>query len=302
VYHSWFGDGSPLYDGASSTYGPVPGYLVGGPNEFYSGTTTGVDPDNEPDSKAFKDWNTGWPENSWEITEPAIYYQAAYSLLLSQFTTDIYAPQVLRGAFDYRVAPHAVTVQFNESVGASLVKSDFTLTNLTTAINVPQAQLSYAYNAANNTATLTYTAGILPDGNYRLLLPAANVADAAGNAMASPYTLDFFVLAGDANRDRHVTISDLGTLASNWQKPAASWDDGDFNYDGNVTISDLGILASNWQASLPVPGPAVTQVFAAKPLITAAQRSAQQAQDINLQGRTGRANQRRADRIAAQVL
>ena len=28
--------------------------------------------------KSYKDWNTGWPEDSWEITEPAIYYQASY--------------------------------------------------------------------------------------------------------------------------------------------------------------------------------------------------------------------------------
>ena len=41
--------------------------------------------------KAFRDWNTGWNaerkanESSWEVTEPAIYYQAAYTLLLSQF-------------------------------------------------------------------------------------------------------------------------------------------------------------------------------------------------------------------------
>ena len=29
-------DGSALYDGANSTYGPAPGYLVGGPNQFFS--------------------------------------------------------------------------------------------------------------------------------------------------------------------------------------------------------------------------------------------------------------------------
>jgi len=39
--------------------------------------------------KAFKDWDGSWnedhkaTENSWEITEPAIYYQAVYVLMLS---------------------------------------------------------------------------------------------------------------------------------------------------------------------------------------------------------------------------
>lgn len=86
VYHSWFGDGSPKYDGANSTFGPIPGYLVGGPNEFFSVSTI-TPPAGQPPMKSFKDWNTGWPENSWEITEPAIYYQAAYTLLLSQYAT-----------------------------------------------------------------------------------------------------------------------------------------------------------------------------------------------------------------------
>ena len=48
-------------------------------------------PAHEPPSKAFKDWATAWNpahqanENSWAFTEPAIYYQARYVLLLSQF-------------------------------------------------------------------------------------------------------------------------------------------------------------------------------------------------------------------------
>jgi hypothetical protein len=89
LFHYWFHDGSPLYDGAKSRYGPAPGYLEGGPNKFFS-----VDwispPHGEPPMKAYRDWNTAWNarrkanESSWEITEPAVYYQAAYTLLLSQ--------------------------------------------------------------------------------------------------------------------------------------------------------------------------------------------------------------------------
>ena len=67
---------------ANSTYGPAPGFLVGGPNQFYSGTIT--PPKGEPFMKAYRDWNTAWPDSSWEVTENAIYYQAAYTLLASQ--------------------------------------------------------------------------------------------------------------------------------------------------------------------------------------------------------------------------
>jgi hypothetical protein len=79
-----------LYDGANSTFGAAPGYLAGGPNQYFSVRRISP-PFGEPPMKAYKDWNTAWNgrsnDNSWEITEPAIYYQAAYSLLLSQFAT-----------------------------------------------------------------------------------------------------------------------------------------------------------------------------------------------------------------------
>jgi hypothetical protein len=90
LFHQWFHDGSPLYDGAHSRFGPAPGYLEGGPNKFF--TVDWISPPHgEPPMKAYRDWNTAWNsqrkanESSWEITEPAIYYQAAYTLLLSQF-------------------------------------------------------------------------------------------------------------------------------------------------------------------------------------------------------------------------
>jgi hypothetical protein len=252
MYHSWFGDGSSLYDGASSTYGPVPGYVAGGPNQYFSvGSIT--PPYGQPPMKAFKDWNTGWPENSWEITEPAIYYQASYSLLLSAFATDVYAPKVLAPAFDHLVAPHAVKVQFNENVDASLVPADVELKNLTTNQTVPAAQLIKSYDAATNTATFTFIGGVLPNGDYRLTILAPLVTDAAGNALAANVTHDFFVLAGDADHDRDVDVNDLGILASNWQQSPRTFAQGNFDYsaDGLVDVNDLGILASNWQNVLP---------------------------------------------------
>lgn len=90
AYHGWFHDGSALYDGASSQFGQAPGYLAGGPDAGFDVSWI-APPHGEPPMKAFKDWNTGWNdshnanENSWEITEPAIYYQAAYIVLLSKF-------------------------------------------------------------------------------------------------------------------------------------------------------------------------------------------------------------------------
>ncbi|MFI5240411.1 MAG: dockerin type I domain-containing protein [Candidatus Saccharimonadia bacterium] len=53
-------------------------------------------------------------------------------------------------------------------------------------------------------------------------------------------------IAGDANGDGVVNITDLSILASNWGATGATWAQGDFNGDGVVNILDLSILATNW--------------------------------------------------------
>jgi hypothetical protein len=35
--------------------------------------------------KSYKDFNDGWPVDSWQVTEPDLGYQAAYVRLLSKF-------------------------------------------------------------------------------------------------------------------------------------------------------------------------------------------------------------------------
>jgi hypothetical protein len=101
IWHDWFADKSE-YDGEESPLGPAPGYVVGGPNQFFATSDflkTLTPPSGEPPMKAFRDWNTGWNaeakanEESWKITEPAIYYQAAYLLLLSAFQSEEPSPE-----------------------------------------------------------------------------------------------------------------------------------------------------------------------------------------------------------------
>ncbi|MEZ5277689.1 MAG: glycoside hydrolase family 9 protein [Opitutaceae bacterium] len=77
IYHSWFSHGSGL------EANPAPGYVPGGPNKNYGGSREGIR--GNPPQKAYLDFNDGWPENSWEITEPAIYYQSAFVKLISKF-------------------------------------------------------------------------------------------------------------------------------------------------------------------------------------------------------------------------
>ena len=58
-----------------------PGYVVGGPNHFYEGSLAWIR--EQPPAKAYAELSGSGPANSWEITEPAIYYQACYIRLLA---------------------------------------------------------------------------------------------------------------------------------------------------------------------------------------------------------------------------
>jgi subtilisin family serine protease len=97
IYHGWFTDNSLLWDDTrSSTYGPAPGFIPGGPNPSWSLDACCANtcltnalcvqqmpPAGQPIQKSFKEWNTSWPQNSWSITENSIYVQASYLSLLS---------------------------------------------------------------------------------------------------------------------------------------------------------------------------------------------------------------------------
>jgi endoglucanase len=99
----WFSSRSPRWSRVTDTTpGPPPGYLVGGPNPRYAldacctghkcrGATASfcsVDyapPLGQPPSKSYRDFNDGWPANSWEVSEPSTSYQAQYIRVLVKY-------------------------------------------------------------------------------------------------------------------------------------------------------------------------------------------------------------------------
>jgi hypothetical protein len=96
-FHSWFADGTRWSSVSSSPNGPPPGYLVGGPDSTYNwekacpqlnpkcGAAPPSPPKGQPPQKSYADFNTGWPIDSWQVTEPDLLYQTAYIRLLSKF-------------------------------------------------------------------------------------------------------------------------------------------------------------------------------------------------------------------------
>ena len=89
-----------------------------------------------------------------------------------------------------------------------------------------------SWNAATRTATFRFptlpNGGSLPDGRYRATLAAAGVSNAAGTTIAVDYALDFFFLAGDANRDGRVNLQDFNILAANFGQSQREFHPGRF--------------------------------------------------------------------------
>jgi predicted outer membrane repeat protein len=158
------------------------------------------------------------------------------------------------GTFLVNAAKPSAQVSFNGDVSpATLTAGDLLLTNLTSNQPIDTSlNATVSYDPATRSAIWQFP-GLLPDGNYHATLAAGSVSDPQNDLLAADYSVDFFSLAGDANHDRVVDVSDLGVLATNWQGSGKNFSEGDFNYDGVVDVSDLGILATNWQKSLPAP-------------------------------------------------
>lgn len=168
------------------------------------------------------------------------------------------APVATAASYAFDAAVPALRVSFSQDVGASLHAFDVQIVHAQTGYRVLTASLALAYNQATRETTVTspsLPASSLPDGNYRLTLPAGSIVGNSGNPMASAYQFDFFVLAGDANRDRSVNIGDFSVLASNFNRPG-TFSLGDFDYNGLVAIGDFSILASKFNQTLTVPSAA----------------------------------------------
>jgi endoglucanase len=105
LYHSWFSSKSARWSEVTATTpGPAPGFVVGGPNPMYSvdgcctdGTqcfgstdfslcsTDWTPPLGQPPAKSYRQFNSGWPANSWAVTENSNGYQVQYIRLLAAF-------------------------------------------------------------------------------------------------------------------------------------------------------------------------------------------------------------------------
>ncbi|MCS7032586.1 MAG: agmatine deiminase family protein [Phycisphaerae bacterium] len=161
------------------------------------------------------------------------------------FTIDSIAPSITSGTFVFE-SEQRVDVWPSELATLSNVS----LFNRTTNQTLSGSQLTITYNGAS--ISIRPASLPLDDGNWRFNAPVGALVDAAGNSSTSGFSLDFFVFAGDANRDRTIDLSDFSILASRFNLPG-TFSQGDFNYDGSADLADFSILASKFNTSLPEP-------------------------------------------------
>ncbi len=149
---------------------------------------------------------------------------------------------VTSGEFDYQTA-QSLVLNFNRAVDPTMLAGAISLTNQTTQATVSPASIHLAYS--NITGTFTFTS-ILPDGNYRAMIPASATLNSAGEHLTTDYTFNFFIQTGDADHNGIVNAADFTLLAQNFGKTNATWGQGDFNYDGVVNAIDFSLLATTF--------------------------------------------------------
>jgi uncharacterized delta-60 repeat protein len=192
-------------------------------------------------------WVQTFPANNAGETVTLATGDSVTTLNFGFQKTDFVAPQVTSFTFNRSVKPNRIEITFDEPMNPN---SPLNLQPVGSAA----VSLFATYDAATNTAIYkSSSTPILPDGNYRAFFNPGAPKDQAGNSLTGQSEWSFFVLKGDLDGDRTVSISDFITLASNFGKTNATYSDGDLNYDGQVTISDFIDLSSNFNNALPPP-------------------------------------------------
>lgn len=159
------------------------------------------------------------------------------------------APAVLSSEFRFERLPLEVRFTFSEPVDASIGPSDFIVTrNSDGAIFTPSV---FSYDFASRTAILSFNSQ-LPNADYTARALASGISSNSGVALAADATHPFFVLAGDATRNRVVNLDDFNVLAANFGLAGKTFSQGNFSYDGGglVNLDDFNILAANFGVGL----------------------------------------------------
>ena len=134
----------------------------------------------------------------------------------------------------------SISIAFSEDVSHSLQTFDFSLAREIEAglEEYPSGLFTLTYDRATHTLTLGLR-GRLADGQYVLRISDGSaISDASFNPLAPREILRFFHLAGDANGDGVVNISDYFAIAAGRARRLSGYSNGDFDYSGGPANAD----------------------------------------------------------------
>jgi hypothetical protein len=191
-----------------------------------------------------------------ETGKPVSAQSAGTSITIDTVAPTL-VPTLTRFGFEQS---YSLDYDFSSDIATStVVASDVTINGPESATFSP---VSVSVAPSTTHATFAFNP-ILPDGDYTATLNASSVTDIAGNAVATE-TTSFFILAGDANRDRTVDFQDLVILAQSYGASGKVFSQGNFDYsgDGLVEFQDLVILSQQYGKSLPALRPAAALTVA----------------------------------------
>lgn len=278
VYHSWFEDGSPLWDRAGvSVYGPAPGFVSGGVNPSYAldgccpngcssynslcNTALVTPPLGQPIQKSYKDWNTSWPQNSWTITEPAIYTQAAYVRLISGFLSSSPAVNIkiiIQGFYD----PNSNSMNIKDTVKAYLRSSSSPYGFMDSSVSVIDS-VSFAGNFNfSNAASGTYYIVLKHRNSIETWSRTGGETYVQGSSFTYDFTQDssrafgmnevrvdeqpktFAIYNGDPDQSGSIDLEDIINVYNDASSFYTGYINTDLTGDGITGLSDI-LLAFN---------------------------------------------------------
>jgi hypothetical protein len=155
-------------------------------------------------------------------------------------------PTVTSSVFNY-LLNQSVQMTFSQPMdAATITASDLSVQLVDAQGNVtgPLLHPNSVTPGSGNSFVFGFTT-LLANGNYRATLPIGSVSDSNGAATTAAFSLDYFVLAGDANRDRTVNTADFQIWRNHAGQSPAAFDVGDFNYDNTVNTGDFQIWRNN---------------------------------------------------------
>jgi hypothetical protein len=186
------------------------------------------------------------------------FHQNVEFFNFGQLDFGVNIPTVVSTVYDFDAPQPQIRVKLSAAVGALPPREFIAVRNFTTNTNLDSSQFVVLPGTALDEFIVRFNSAksVPADGNYRIAISAIGVYDAQATPLFADIDSPFYVLGGDADRNRTVNFNDLVLLARNFNQSGRTFSQGDFNYDGVVNFSDLVILARNFNRTLSaIPGP-----------------------------------------------